>query len=443
MRAGFALLGCVDKGAGRIDNRRMRSFPVLAVGLLVLLVSGCDLLKRKADDKSGSGATTSSTSGSSGSGSSGSGSTQTTAAETNDPSKGATAGCTWPDSDVHKDITFTKGCQLTAKSNITVFDGATITFEEGVKISFDADTWIWVDYGKFVVKGTDSAPVVFTSANKSPAPGDWVGIGFREKTMAGSSIDHLIVEYAGSKSRSGEGAIRLESMRQGGRLSLTNSTIRNSAQFGLVTDDNGTFGKFENNTFKDNKSGSLHVVAEMLGSVGRGNTFTNPIHVRQSHVDETTTWPPFDVPVVVDENIEIHSDSSVPTLTIADKTVVKMAQNTRITIDGGALVAKNVTFTSAAPSPSAGDWSSIFIHKKSNGTDIENCTFEYFGNTDGGGQGAITLWGASAKDLTGVKIANNTFRKGKQSAMKSDDNDCKPFASNNKADGVPFCHPAN
>jgi len=412
------------------------SLCLLGVGSLLWVTSGCDMLKRKNEEKPASGTSTASTPGSTGATATNTG----TVAESNDPSKGATTGCAWPDGDIHKDITFTKGCSVVAKSSPTVYDGAPVTFEAGVKVAFDTDIYFWVDYGKVIIKGTDSAPVTFTSANKSPAPGDWVGMGFREKTMAGTSIDHLIVEYAGSKAASGEGAVRLERMRQGGRISMTNSTIRNSGQFGLVADENGTFSKFENNTFKDNKSGSLRVVAEVPGSFGRGNTFTNPIHIQQSEVDQTTTWPPFDVPVVIDGYVEVKSDSSVPTLTIAEKTTVKMAQNMYFSIDGGALVAKNVTFTSAAPSPSEGDWVGIFIHKKSNGTDIENCTFEYFGSTDAGGSAGLMFWGTNAKDVTGVKVSNNTFRKGKQAAMASNDHDCKPF-KDNKAEGVPLCHP--
>ncbi|HSQ63237.1 MAG TPA: hypothetical protein VLM85_08470 [Polyangiaceae bacterium] len=422
---------------------RLSSSLVLVGSLLV--ASGCNLLKHKEEADSGApsttttGATTSEKSGSSGSSEK---TTKLEATEGNDPSKGATSGCGWPTDDVTKDLTFTKGCIVTAKRSFNVDEGATVTFEEGVKVSFETDTYIWVNYGKLVVKGTDAAPVVFTSANKSPASGDWVGLGFREKTMAGTSLDHLIIEYAGSKAQNGVGAIQIDSMRQGGRISITNTTIRNSAQFGLVADENATFAKFENDTFKDNKNGSLSVVAQVLGSVGKGNTFGNPIHVKNSDVDQTTTWPPFDVPVVVDGHIKIQSDSSVPTLTIADKTVVKMGQDGYIDVQAGALVAKNVSFTSAAPSPGAGDWVGFFIRKKSNGTHIENCTFEYFGSTGENGRGAITFWSVDAKDLTGVTIANNTFKNGKQAAMSSEDHDCTPF-KNNKADGVPLCAPKN
>ncbi|HEY1960448.1 MAG TPA: hypothetical protein VGH28_32780 [Polyangiaceae bacterium] len=416
----------------------MRIHQVIVLGSCVVFVSGCDLLKR-GKESADSGATTQTESTTSKP-------TDTTAATTEqaaDPTKPPQTGCTWPDTGDH-DITITKGCAVTVKNDLHLDNGATLTIEEGVKLSFETDHYLWVEYGKMIVKGTAAAPVTFTSANKSPAAGDWVGIGFKDKTMTGTSLDHLIIEYAGSKSSNGVGAIQLENMRQGGRIAITNTTVRASSQFGLVTDEHGTFSKFENNTFTDCKSGSLDVVADTLGSVGPGNKFNQPIHVKQSTIEQTTTWPPFDVPVFVDGNITVKSDSALPTFTIADKTVVKMGQDQYISVGdsgaAGALVAKNVTFTSGSPAPSPGDWGSIFVFKKTSGTDIEGCTFEDFGSTSSNADGAITLYGTSAKDLHAVTIKNNTFRSGKQQAMHSDDGKCAPFDTQNKVEGIPFCN---
>jgi hypothetical protein len=410
---------------------------LLGIGVIATATFGCDLFKRGQDKKDETQASSSSTT----SGASASGTTASTDTPAT-PAKAATSGCTWPD-DADHDVTLTKGCTLTVKNSLTVREGATFTIEEGVKLSFDTDVYLWIEYGKLVVKGTESQPVTFTSANKSPAAGDWVGVGFREKTMSGTSLDHLIVEYTGSKAGGGQGAIQVENMRQGGRIAITNSTFRSSSQYGLVAGENATFAKFENNTFKENKSGAVLAHAEVLGSFGRGNTFSQPIHVALSEVDQPTTWPPFDVPVLLDGSVSIHSDSSVPALTIADRTIVKMGQDTHIAVadnGAGSLIAKNVTFTSNSPSPSPGDWTAIFLYAKSGGTDLENCTFEYFGSNTAGGQGALHLWGISAKDLHGVTIQNNTFRKGKQQAMHSDDHACAPYDKSNKVEGVPFCN---
>lgn len=354
----------------------------------------------------------------------------------------AKAGCDIP-SAITADYTMKKGCTVVIKDNIHVQEGATLTIEDGVKMSFETDTYLWVDYGKLVVKGTDASPVTFTSNNKSPAAGDWQGIGFAEKVSAGTSLDHLIIEYAGSKVNSSVAAIHFDALRNSGRVAITNSTVRKGAQFAVDSSDNGGFAKFENNTFSENKSGSFHVSGNTLGSVGAGNKFGDPIHVIDSSVDSTQTWPTFDVPVILDGNLHVKADSTAPTLTISPNNTIKLGQDRYISVgegNGGAIVAKNVTFTSASATPAPGDWGSIFLYGKTSGTTFDGCTFEYFGSESDGARGLFTLYGTSAKDLKTVTIANNTIRKGKLGAMRSDDGDCGAYAkAPNKLEGVPFC----
>ena len=414
---------------------------VVICGSLGLLVH-CDFLKKKGSDQAdgaaqqannGQAAGTTTTNAASDN-------NQNTLQNANDPSKGSVTGCGWP-TDGSKNATITEGCTVTVKSTLNLNEGATLTIEKGAKIAFDTDQGIQIEYGKVVIAGTADKPVIFTSANTSPAPGDWWGIRFHEKTAAGTTIDHAIFEYTGSNSGGSEAALHVDDMRQGGRITVTNTTFRNNAKFGVFAGDNAMFGKFENNTFKDNKLGSVKAKPEVLGSFGHGNTFTQPLHTMEGTVDQTTTWPAFDAPVVVDGTIRVESDNSVPILTIADKTIVKMGQDTGIRIGErpGALVAKNVTFTSGSPSPTPGDWGGFFVYPKASGTDVEGCTFEYFGADAGGGKGAITLWGQSQKDLRGITLTNNTFRLGKKGAMNSDDGHCGDFPAKNKLVGVDGC----
>lgn len=406
---------------------------VALVFLAASLALGCGLLKKKDKQDEGS---------SSSSGSSGDKGTSTTSDDSTEPPLDKPfKGCKMPSGNITADWTVTKGCKTKAKASFYVNEGATLTVEAGVKVEFDTDVFVWVTYGKLIVAGTEKEPVVFTSANKSPAPGDYVGIGFQEKTSAGTSIDHLQMEYAGSKASSGEGAIKLESMRQSGRISITSTKVTKSAQYAIVTDDNGGFGRFENNTFADNQSGSMSVTPETLSSVGRGNKFGSDIHVKAGNVTQTGSWPAADVAFVLDGTVVVGGDRAV-TLTLPDKALVKVAQNSYIQVGAqpGALVARGVTFTSASGSPNEGDWVGVFIDGKASGTVFDGCTFEYFGANTSSGEGAITFEGVNAKDATGVTIKGNTFRKGKQSAMSSNDNKCAPFdTQGNKAEGVPLC----
>lgn len=413
----------------------MNSKEIASTSASVALVLAALLACKGKKDDSSSSTTTSS-------GDPGSGNAAATPAGEPPPGDKPGKGCVLPEA-IHADFTVTKGCTTHLKNVLYVFDEATLTIEPGVKILAETDSYLRIDKGKLVVKGTAAEPVTFTSANTTKAPGDWGGIGFREGVMAGTYIEHAIIEYAGSKNNSGEAAIKLESMRQGKRISISDVNITQSGQFGIQTDDNGTFAKFENNQLTGNKKGSLNVTAEVLGTIGKGNKFVDPIHVRETRMDESTTWPAFDVPVIVDGNIHVGSESAVPILTIADKTTLKMGSGNFITVGergAGALVAKNVTFTSASPSPAEGDWVGIFLYRKSNGTDIEGCTFEYGGSTANAGQGVITFWDMPAKEAKSVKLENNTFKNIATGAIHSPDGDCAGFAKANKVEGAdPIC----
>ncbi len=97
--------------------------------------------------------------------------------------------------------------------SIRVEDGVTLTIEPGVEVRFAGNYFLEID-GTLVALGTASAPILFTSGDGSPAPGDWgmrtathlSGINFRDTAVdavldaasnyvSGSVIRHAIVEY--------------------------------------------------------------------------------------------------------------------------------------------------------------------------------------------------------------------------------------------------------
>ena len=53
--------------------------------------------------------------------------------------------------------------------------------------------------GSLVAKGTEAAPIVFTSDAKSPAAGDWIGIWLEAGVPTGMAIENARVEYAGAE----------------------------------------------------------------------------------------------------------------------------------------------------------------------------------------------------------------------------------------------------
>lgn len=126
---------------------------------------------------------------------------------------------------------------------------ATLTIEAGVKIRMKKGGLITVQrftgdspaQGALVVNGTAAQPVVFTSAEATPAAGDWLGIWFGLVPAANNKIDHARVEYAGGTSSSGseacntpgtnDAAIRIFGVPT--TAFITNTTIANSAGHGI------------------------------------------------------------------------------------------------------------------------------------------------------------------------------------------------------------------
>ena len=386
-----------------------------------LTVTGCDLIKKLKGDKDQGDTTTS-----------GEG-----------PTGKPTAGCELPDT-VKADVTVKKGCAVVLKHNVEVREGATLRIEPGVKISVEQNSYIWVVDGKLVAKGTEKEPILLTSANKTTAPGDWVGIVLEDKTQAGTELDWVRIEYAGGASGGGKGAITILDQSSPKRISITNVTIVSSGQAAVVNEgEKGGFAKFEKNTFKKNKS-SLEGHARVLGTVGAGNVFSDTL-VAAGDVKESTTWPAFDAPVQVKDHFEIGGEKTPATLTIAPKTILKMNGGAYITIgelNGGSLVANGVTFTSANGTPHPGDWVGLIVYERASTVQLDGAVIEYAGAEASTGKAAITFYNIDAKKVRGAKLTNVTFRHNANAAMYSPDHDCSPFAAN-KSEGAPLCRPAD
>jgi hypothetical protein len=135
---------------------------------------------------------------------------------------------------------------------------ATLTIEPGVELQFGREGVMRIEpavgefpaAGALVAVGTEDAPIVFTSAEPSPAAGDWRGIWFGGEIAPESRMQHVVVEYAGGASNSGsascaysdaeptnDAAIRL--FGEPTSQFITNTTIVASARHGI---DRGWFG---------------------------------------------------------------------------------------------------------------------------------------------------------------------------------------------------------
>ncbi len=85
---------------------------------------------------------------------------------------------------------------------------ATLTIEPGVTIAFAKDSRLLIDdtgaggpsTSALRAVGTAAQPIVFTSAEATPAAGSWVGILFEGQPSADDRLDHARIAYAGGSS---------------------------------------------------------------------------------------------------------------------------------------------------------------------------------------------------------------------------------------------------
>lgn len=401
----------------------LKTFAQLALGLSLVSATGCDLIKSRLSPDSES---------------------ETKEDKKARKKKGAAgAGCEAPTEPIQADFTIAKDCQVEINHALTVQEGATLTIEAGAELAFGSDGYLYVEKGKLEIKGTEKKPVKLTSASKTKAKGDWAGIYIAGDVSAGTRIENARIEYAGRDAHGGQGAITLVGQNNPKRVAIVSTVFEENDRAAIsVEGDRASFAELRGNKFS--KGGrSLVAPAHVLGSIGEGNTFGDPLETR-GDVAESATWPAFGAPVYVTSSLRVIGPKSAATLTLAKGTELRFVGDTYFSVGedgGGSLIAPGCTFTSASDAPSAGDWVGFFLYKATGRIDLAGSTIVGAGHDAHGGRGAITLYDVEAKDLRNASLSGLTVKNTRGGAIASPNNDCEPLAAQVRADGVPACRP--
>lgn len=157
-----------------------------------------------------------------------------------------TSDTTWGTSDPSPDGVYI------VTGDITITDGATLEIEAGVQVLFNQDMNFYVggasgEYGCLLSQGTSGTPVIFTSAQTTPAAGDWQTLYFRDNSDD-SMLTYTDISYGGGAN---SGMVYLEDSE----ASFSHCNIQYSITSGVravagsspsfsFTDfsDNGTYG---------------------------------------------------------------------------------------------------------------------------------------------------------------------------------------------------------
>jgi hypothetical protein len=134
---------------------------------------------------------------------------------------------------------------VTTPTVLTIEPGVVLRFKKGGIMNVTSAVGTTPALGSLIALGTLAKPIIFTSAEPVPAPGDWLGIWYGLLPSAVNKIDFARIEYAGGASSSGsdacnvpplgkqnDAAIRIFGVPFQGQF-VTNTTIVSSATHGI------------------------------------------------------------------------------------------------------------------------------------------------------------------------------------------------------------------
>lgn len=322
------------------------------------------------------------------------------------------------------------GC-LFASSGISIADGATLTVEPGTVIAFDENTDMLVR-GQLVADGSSEERIALTGLEQKR--GWWNGVTFDNSDSSRNVLDHVTVEFAGGNDSSNLALTTCCGRKSS--LTLTNSTLRHSAGFGLSASDGGTFAEFAGNTITDNKLGAVAMdlghLDELDDTTNYGGNDTDLIRVRGGAEADDVVWPTFDVPVRIAANVGV--DGSV---TISKSNTFEFAENTGMNVAGGLRVSgesgeRRVRFTGTKQEP--GWWSGMaFVSSDSSENVLEYATIEYAGAENGANLVATTCCGQHTR----LSVRHTILRHSEGYGLRADSRSAfEAFAGNDVSDNA-------
>ncbi|MBE9468085.1 MAG: hypothetical protein IMY72_07165 [Bacteroidetes bacterium] len=307
--------------------------------------------------------------------------------------------------------TWTSSSTYIIEGNLSV-EGATLTIEPGAVIKFKENSELAIGYStsgsSLIANGTSEHPITFTSAADNPSSGDWDYIYFGDGST-NSSMSYCNISYGGGYNDY-SGIIQMVDCH----VSIDHCDIQHSTNYGIALENNAYFTLFTNNNLSDISNHPIKLDPNSAHTLGIDNTYTTGSSTKGILVDGGTfnkadeTWLKQSVPYVIDGTVYIQNTSGAK-LTIEAGTTVSFTKGSQIEVGYGSntygtIIAEGtalepITFTSAAPEKTAGDWDAIFLEDgTSESTTFNYCVFEY-----GGGYNSYT----GIIDLSNASISLN------------------------------------
>ncbi|QDG49888.1 hypothetical protein FIV42_03765 [Persicimonas caeni] len=326
--------------------------------------------------------------------------------------------------------TLAGGSCYRVNTRITVNDG-TLTIEPGVVIEFAENAYMQVTAdGRINAAGTADAPIFFTGVEQ--IRGHWRGV-LVETNSTDNAFDHVVMEYGGGDNWSGAGN-SLVMLRVVGKLKITNSTFRESANWALQAYKEADLSGFADNTFESNETPawlSPDRVSDMAGTsefVDNDNQYVQVSFSNGASITADGTWKDVGVPYRISDRTFINAEWTLdPGVTVENEEEVQILVNT----DGGVIRALGeegnpVTFRGVEAL--RGHWQGIEVASNTADNLFQHTVVEHGGgylwSGDPSSYGALRVVGK-------MEIVDSTFRENANYALKAfEQSDLRGFANN-------------
>ena len=289
------------------------------------------------------------------------------------------------DKSITADTTLSDECYLVT-ADIMVTNSAVLTIKPGVILLFQAGAGLVIPQGSALkALGNETKPITFTGEQKTA--GYWSGIHFSESDNSNNRLDHVVVEFAGSRagfpadiSIHGTNALPV-------RVRISNSVISDSSTYGFYFNANSIIDDFSNNTVTRNESGAGEVSGNAVGMLDATTSYVgnsnDVVLVDKSNIDVAQTWHAIDAPYLLEDyDYFVNTQQTIE----AGAKLVFQAQGGLTIAQNGALNAvgtadKPIVFTAEQQTP--GYWLGINFFQTNNvNNQLDYVTVEYGGARD-------------------------------------------------------------
>ena len=262
---------------------------------------------------------------------------------------------------------------------------ADLTIEAGTELRMEEDAFITItDEGVFIVNGTEANRVVFTALNED---NPWGGIKLTS-TSSRNKIDYATITQAGSQTTRYANLVNAKAnvgLSDGAKLALTNTIISNGEGLGMYV----RFGEiiaFGNNSFIDNTSWGIGLVASQAGMMDRNTSFSNPGKAVVIDINSTLNQPATWVALKDGAKYNVFKDLTIHSSLTLEPGAQFVFENDAFLLveESGSLIAdgtadSTIVFTSNQPGVFR--WKGIYINSSTSNNVLDHVEVSYGGSS--------------------------------------------------------------